>query len=359
MAEPKGPSNWLVNLAALVVVLAGLRAASSVIVLILVAAFLSIVTAPAVFWLQRRRLPTWAAVSLVVTGMVGVFVIAGVLVGTSINAFLRVAPFYRARLDQQLRQIGEWLRSRGLDIAPTGWAEAIDTGQVITVLSNALAAIGGLLGDSILILLVVAFTLLEVSTFEGKLEAAFGTSSASAARFRQIARHVERYLALKTWISLATGAGVGIWVAALDLDFALLWALLAFLLNFIPNFGSILAAIPAVVLGLLQFGPGRALLVAAGYLLVNMVMGNIIEPRLMGRTMGLSTLVVMLSLLVWGWLFGPVGLFLAVPLTMALKIVLEEREETRWLAILMSSGAFPPARPPAANQEAPARPGTP
>jgi predicted PurR-regulated permease PerM len=146
---------------------------------------------------------------------------------------------------------------------------------------------------------------------------------------------LRRYLAVKTWISMLTGAALGLWVAAIGLDFAVFWGLVAFLLNYIPNLGSIIAAIPPTLLALVQLGPGPAVLVVLGYLVVNMALGNIVEPMVMGRRLGLSTLVVFLSLVFWGWLFGPVGMFLSVPLTMAVKITLESSREFRWVAILL------------------------
>src|SRR5690606_25400577 len=152
-----------------------------------------------------------------------------------------------------------------------------------------------------------------------------------------VTREVQRFLAIKTLISLATGIliGVSVWLAGLD--FALLLGLLAFLLNYVPNIGSILAAIPGIMLALIQYGVSRALIVLAAYLAVNVALGNILEPNLMGRRFGLSTLIVVLSLIFWGWVLGPVGMLLSVPLTMIVKIMLEHTQDFRWLAILLGS----------------------
>ena len=117
----------------------------------------------------------------------------------------------------------------------------------------------------------------------------------------------------------------------------MLWGVLAFLLNYIPNLGSIIAGTPAVLLAFIQFGLGRALVVAAGYVVINIVFGNMIEPKIMGQRLGLSTLTVFLSLVFWGWVWGPVGMILSVPLTMVVKIALESKTETRWIALLLGS----------------------
>jgi predicted PurR-regulated permease PerM len=150
-------------------------------------------------------------------------------------------------------------------------------------------------------------------------------------------REVRHYLAIKTWISLATGFLVTVFLVSIGLDYAILWGVLAFMLNYIPTLGSIIAAVPAILLAYIQLGGGWAVGVTAGYLAVNLIMGNLIEPRVMGQGLGLSTLVVFLSLLFWGWVLGPVGMVLSVPLTVTLRIALESRQETRWIAVLLGS----------------------
>ncbi|MBA7685918.1 AI-2 transport protein TqsA [subsurface metagenome] len=142
-------------------------------------------------------------------------------------------------------------------------------------------------------------------------------------------------MAIKTLVSLATGVLVTIWIAIIGVDYPLLWGLLAFALNYVPNIGSIIAAIPVVLLATIQLGIIQAVAVAIGYLAVNLVMGNVIEPRFMGRGLGLSTLVVFLSLIFWGWILGPVGMLLSVPLTITAKIALDSSEETRWIGVLL------------------------
>ncbi len=132
---------------------------------------------------------------------------------------------------------------------------------------------------------------------------------------------------------------VAIWVWALGIDFPVIWGLLAFLLNFIPNLRSIIAAVPPVFLGYIQFGIGRAVLVAAGFGVVNLIFGNVVEPKFMGRKLGLFPLVAFLSLVFWGWVWGPVGMLLSVPMTMVVKIALESNPSTRWISILLDSEA--------------------
>jgi predicted PurR-regulated permease PerM len=150
-------------------------------------------------------------------------------------------------------------------------------------------------------------------------------------------QNLGRYLGIKTLVSLATGLCAGLLTWALDLDFPLLWAMFAFLLNYVPTIGSIIAAVPAVLLALIQIGPGAAGATAMGFISINLVFGNFLEPRLMGYGVGISPLVVFVGLIAWGWIFGPVGMLLSVPLTMTLKMALENDNRTRWVAILLGS----------------------
>jgi predicted PurR-regulated permease PerM len=201
-----------------------------------------------------------------------------------------------------------------------------------------------MLSNTLLIVLIVIFILLEVAGLPEKIKATFDNPETSLAQVNRFVDTVQRYVIIKSVISLITGIFIAVWLAIIGVDFPILWGLLAFLLNFIPSIGSIIAAIPAVLLALIQLGIGEALFAGLGYLVVNFVMGNIVEPRFMGSSLGISTLVVFLSLVFWGWIFGPIGMLLSVPLTMSVKIALDSRESTLWLSTLLSSGIPSPIK---------------
>lgn len=211
-------------------------------------------------------------------------------------------------------------------------------------MGDLLSQIGAILTNGFMIYLTMVFILLEASVLPDKIRAAMKNSPDTFHNLSKMADNVKRYLVLKTLISLATGLLITIWLIILKVDYALLWGLIAFLLNFVPSIGSIIAAIPAVILALVQLGPTAALFTALGYLVINVTIGNILEPRLMGQRLGLSTLVVFLSLIFWGWLLGPIGMLLSVPLTMLVKIILQSNEDTRWASILLGSES-PPSSP--------------
>ncbi len=343
---PTTGARTLLVLACLVVVVAGLKAASVFILPLLVALFLGIISLPLLHVLQRRRVPTALAVGLTV--VVDLALLGGVvtLVGGSIQGFIERAPQYRERLATLAGGLAPLLERFHVDVSQTLLTDLIDPGMAFDFLSGALRGAAAVLSQAVVVLLLVVLFLFEAASFERKLEIAFGRRSASA-RFEKIRGEILHYVGIKTLVSLATGMLVAAAMAALGIDFPLLWGLLAFLLNYVPNLGSILAAVPPVLLGLVQYGVGRALGVAAVFVAVNMVLGNVVEPYFMGRRLGLSTLVVFLSLVFWGWVWGPIGMFLSVPLTMIVKIMLENTEDLRWVAVLLDAGV-----PEAARKEA-------
>ncbi len=337
----------------IIIVVAGMRAAGPLLVPLILSIFLAFICEPAVLWLQRKRLPLALAVFFVIAGVILVGLALGAIAGASLSQFSQALPRYQAHLQNQMTQVIQWFGRLGIEISTRELLTHVDPSAAMRLGATMLSGLGELLTDSFLILLTVTFILFEASAFRKKLDAIWGPAGGSVDRFTKFAEDVFQFLAIKTLMSLATGLLVGIWVALLGVDFPVLWGLLAFLLNYVPNLGSIIAAAPAVLLALVQFGPGWALIVVVGYVVVNVVFGNLVEPKLMGRRLGLSTLAVFLSLVFWGWVLGPVGMILSVPLTMILKIALESGEETKWIAILLGPSAAVRSLAPAVNQPDP------
>jgi predicted PurR-regulated permease PerM len=324
--------------AACVILIAGMRAASPLLVPMFLAVFIAIVSAPPLFWLKKKGIPSVLAMCIVMVALLVTMVMLAALVGTSLDTFLRDMPEYQHRLQEKLSMLLAWLDAKGLDVGDRKLVEAFDPGVGLQLVTRIVTGLGNVLTNGFLIMLTVVFILLEASSFSDKIGALLDDPERSFNRLTLFFKNIQRYMAIKTVISIATGAAVALWLAVIGVDYALLWGIIAFLFNYIPNIGSILAAFPAVALALIQLGTTPAILAAAGYLVVNTVVGNIIEPRVMGRGLGLSTLVVFLSLVFWGWIFGPVGMLLSVPLTMTVKIALDGSDETRWIAVLLGEG---------------------
>ncbi len=325
----------LVSSAAFVIVVAGLKAAAPVIVPVLLAAFIAIISAPALFWLERRRVPKIPAFFLVAAAVVVLMVLFGIVLSTSAVDFARNLPEYQQKLHGAMNRIAEFAEAHGVSLSRSTVFSHVNPATVLKFTGTILGGLGTLLSQAVLIFLTVAFILFETSSFPRKLEALHYDLSNPETPVGLFLANVKKYLAIKTAASLATGLLIFLGLELFGLDYALLWGLLAFALNYIPSIGSIMAAAPPVVLALVQLNWRSALGVAALYLVVNSIIGNVIEPKYMGKGLGLSPLVVFLSLLFWGWVLGPVGMFLSVPLTMTAKIACDSSERTRPLGILL------------------------
>ncbi len=328
----------LIGLAAFIIVVAGMRAAQDMIVPFLLAVFIAIISTPLLTGLQQRGLPTPVALLAAIFSILAVVVGIATLVGGSLDGFSRELPVYQEKLTLQVDRLAGWLTKMGIGVSRDTFQDFLNPGSVMVLASGMLKGLGGVLTNTFLILLTVVFILLEVSTFSDKLRTALGSPESSLGHFRLMLDNVKRYMGIKTLTSALTGVLTGGALLLMKVDFAVLWGFLAFLFNFIPNIGSIIAAVPAVLIALLQLGPGAALIVMLIYLVVNLAVGSMIEPRLMGHRLGLSPLVVFVSLVFWGWVLGPVGMFLSVPLTIAVQIILDSNNDSRWLAILLGPG---------------------
>ena len=319
-------------LAALVVVGAGIKFAAPLLVPLLLATFLTIVTAPLVLGLEKRGVPASIAVVLALLIDAAGLMVIGLAVSESLAGFsLRLAD-YEALFAVWLASTTEWLEA--YSIGSDQVREVFSPSTVMDTVASLLKNIAGVLSNLMLVLVIVVFMLFETLGLRDKLLRVIA-DPARLDRLARGARRVNKYLAVKTATSSATGLLCGSLCVVIGIDFPMLWGLLAFLLNFIPTIGSIIAAVPPVLLALVLLGPGEALGTALGYLAVNFIIGNLLEPRILGRALGLSPLVVFLSMVLWGWLLGPVGALLAVPLTMGVRIALNDSQDFRWVAVLL------------------------
>ncbi|MGH5239768.1 AI-2E family transporter [Klebsiella pneumoniae] len=313
----KAGLHILLKLAALVIILAGIHAAADILVQLLLALFFAIVLNPLVTWFIRRGVRRPFAITLVVTAML---------------------PDFNRALTRKILQLQEYLPFLNLHINPERMLRRMDSERLMTWATTLMTQLSGAMASIVLLVMTVIFMLFEVRHLPYKLRFALNNPRLHIAGLHRALKGVTHYLALKTLISLWTGLIVWLGLLAMGVQFALMWGVLAFLLNYVPNIGSAISAIPPMLQALLFSGIYECLLVGALFLVVHMVLGNMVEPRMMGHRLGMSTLVVFLSLLVWGWLLGPVGMLLSVPLTSVCKIWMETTVGGSKLAILLGPG---------------------
>ena len=351
-------SRTILVLAGLVICVAGLKAAENFFVPVMLAFFVATVSYPVTKSLTQRRVPSFLAV--LITVLVDFAFIAGLVVlGMVLIEDLQAKwnQKYAAQISEKVSDASEALAGKldswGVVDAREKIQKAVDNNlenlqqiefeRIWTFGTGVLGQLLGFFGITVIFFILMIFMLSEGDRFGRRLQAITKANGPDIARMLKASRDIQRYLAIKTVVSLITGFLAGLLCWAVGLDFYLLWGIVAFALNFIPVIGSLVAGIPPVILALIMSGVPSAVVVASGYLLINNFLGNLIEPVLVGKRFGISTLVVVISVMFWGWVWGPFGMLLAVPLTMTLKVFLDGSSELRWLGVAIAGGN--PAEP--------------
>ena len=332
-------SRSIMVTAALVIVIAGMKYAAPLLVPFLLSVFIAVISFPLMSLLQQKGLPKGLSITLVMLLVIFIGISLAFLIGSSISDFSQSSLEYQQRISAEWGQIIHWLNNHGISVADS-IKEVADPAAALGLVSSILKGFGSVLTNSFLIILTVVFILIEAAGFTHKFISLNNSGSESlqsdGKMFSQVfVDKLRSYMSMKTIISMATGILIAVAMWLIGVDYPVLWGVLAFMLNFVPNIGSIIAAVPAVMLALVQLGFTSALLVAAVFVAVNVMIGSIIEPKYMGKGLGLSTLVVFVSLVFWGWVLGPVGMLLSVPLTITVKLALDSEPETQWLGQLL------------------------
>jgi AI-2 transport protein TqsA len=340
-------SRALIVTAAVIIVIAGMKQSAPLIVPFLLSVFLAVICFPLMCRLQQAGIPKGLSLSLVLLLVIAIGVGITLLVGSSLTDFSRMMPVYQQRISAEWAYILQWLNDHGVSVTDS-LKDVIDPSAAVGLVSSILKGFGNVLTNSFLIILTVIFILAEAAGLTQKF-LSFNSKGANQAltdgvdeenenspAFSQIfVEKVRNYMSMKTIISMITGVVIGTALWIIGVDYPVMWGVLAFMLNFVPNIGSLIAAVPAVLLTIVQLGAMPAVLVAVVYIAVNVVIGSIIEPKYMGKGLGLSTLVVFVSLVFWGWVLGPVGMLLSVPLTITVKLAFDSHPETQWLGHLL------------------------
>src|SRR5215212_2165047 len=320
-------------LAATVVVLVGLRLGAPILNPILFAVVLALLFSPVYSWLLRRGLPAPLALLGMLVLLTVLFLGLIFIVGGSISRFTERLGFYTTQLNGQVDSLDALIERLGLSNVDV--RDVVKPKALTDALGAILSGIAGFLSDFFLILVIMLFLLAEGPAMMNRLRASASTDNPQVANLTTVGRSVVRQFGLRAIVNLVTGAGVTVLLFLLGVDFPLLWGILTFFLSFVPYIGLVLAVTPAVVLALAEFGVSRAVLVIVGVVVINVLAENVLSPVMMGRGLNISPTIVFLSFIIWAWLLGGPGAFLALPITLFIAVMLDTFPETRWLASLM------------------------
>ena len=342
---PHGPLRLLIGLACAVIVIYGMRYAAGVLNPILLALFIVMAMTPSIRWLRGKGVPSWATLVIMLVFVLVVGLLFTSVLAVSLFQFQAKIPAYTDRLETLYSSIDSWLTSHGVDAGDL-LGSLLSPAKLAGIATGVVSGIINAFGNVLLMFLVVIFMIAEIFQFPAKLELRFGSES----RFHKAAgvfgQETRSYLFMKTWLALIPAAINTAVFYALGVDFPLLWGMLFFLLSYIPNIGFILSIIPPFAVTLLEQGFVRAIIVVAIIIVINFIIDSLVSPRIMGRGVGLTPLAVLLSLIVWAWVFGPVGALMSVPLTILVKrLFFENFEGTQFLSDALSSR--PRSREPA------------
>jgi AI-2 transport protein TqsA len=347
------PVHLLVTVACAVIVIGGMKLAQSFFIPILLAAFIATISFPITGWLRKNRVPRSIAVLLTVlidfAFLIGIILICISLLG---DLETKWQDTYYPALTQRIDEASEAtvgllekfdvkdarmkVEAYGLSNIQEQFTGKESMVKLLDLGTDVAWKALSFLGTTFMVLVLTIFMLSEARMFGRRADAILDARGPNFQRILLATSDIQRYLAIKTLVSLATGILAGFLCWAARLDFFLLWGILAFALNFIPVLGSIIAGVPPLILALLVHGGPSAMAIAIGFISINVFLGNFLEPMLMGRRFGLSTLVVIVSVLFWGYVWGPVGMLLGVPLTMVLKVMLDNSDEFRWLSVAIT-----------------------
>lgn len=358
---PAGASMTIINIAAAVglavLLVVVMQALASILKPFFIAIFLSILVYPAVALLIRFKVPRFVAYFIVFGAVIGLIYVLGVLVSINVSAFAERLPFYEQRLTvvteqaieliRHLMSLDRWGITKGIDLSVIDPFQYISLDKITSYIGASIGSVVSIIWEIVVILVFMVFILMEVDRISARVIWAYGEENAPEilAAADDINVSVMKYLWVKTLINIATGLGTSLILGIGGIDFFVLWGIIAFVLNYIPYVGSIFAVAFPTLMALVQLSPFGALMIMLFLLALHNGLGNFIEPKVMGRELNLSPLVVLISLAFWGWMWGFVGMVLAIPITSTIKIVMEHIPATRNLARFMSDVLEPPAEP--------------
>ena len=334
------------QLVVLVLVLLGavlLREVASMVVPLLFGGFLALVAWPMVGALERRALPRSAALALTIVIVLLVVLGTALVIGISIGQLVVLLPRYEGRLDDVVASLREELARFGIDADPQAVLALVSPEQIASVVRS-IASTASNAGLALLVIvLTMAYALTGGASLEHRAHGAFGREHALVVGVNRFGRDLRRYLWVRALLGLFAAVLVFVLLLLVGVPLPALWAFLVFAASFVPNIGVIVALVPPMVLALLDGGIAAAIAVGAGYVAINFVQDNFLQPIVLGSELNLSPLVVFVGVIVWAWVLGPAGALLAVPLTVGLVSILEASPSSRSVAVLLRNKVDEPA----------------
>ena len=331
--------SLLVGLASAVLVVAGLRTMAGLLTPILLSLFLVLITYPILAWLKGRGLPNWLAYILVLLGVLAVGAFGIFFLATSVNELIDLLPTYSDQIEAQVNMLWQWLTDQGVtldDIQSLSWFQPERIIQLSLSLTTTLL---GIVSDTGLTLLIFIYMLAAAPAFSAQLKRGLRDSPSTLQRFEEFASSTSSYLMIKGWLGALTALVQMLLMWWLGLDFAVLWGVLSFAFNFVPNIGFYIALAPPLLIAIIELSWVKAALFAVAYIAINNFFDIVIAPRYLAKGLDLSVLVTFLAVIIWAWILGPIGAFLALPLTiMVKKLLLEPFPQTQLVAKLLGAG---------------------
>ena len=310
----------IIIIAFIFIAIIGMKFTAPILSLVLLSMFIAIIIYPFLMWLRRKGLSYNMSVSITLVGIA--------LLGVAIVGFLVVT------VAQLIREIPS------LTINSSGFLAQYGN-QVIQFLVAHIpdTNVGGFIADGTFIVFAVIFLVYELPQIKIRLENGLGKNNPTLDKTYGLMRAFVEYFVIRAKVNFFYGIGVSAILVVFDINFALLWGLLTFFLGFIPYIGIIIAAIPAVLIAWAKYGIQGAIVMTLFFIIINTIAESVIFPKLTGRGLQMSVYVVFVSLFVWGWILGPIGFFIGVPMTLVVIKYLENFKETQWIALLMGSDA--------------------
>ena len=328
--------NYFFYFASLVIIIAGLKIAYEIVIILFLAIFISSIISTLLNILEKKHIPKLIAYLFVLGIFTLISLLLAYIVNISLKDFILNLPMYEVKLQKAVVDVIAFGESYGYEIDKETILSTLNLNSFLGITTNLIGSIGTFLSKFLLIVIGIGFILAESKSFEKKLNLIFRKESDKLEHFNLFSSNIQKYFLVKTATSFLTGFLVSLTLIFFDIDYPILWGVVAILFNFIPVVGSIIAAIPAILLAFVTTDLNTTLILIVLYLSINIFISNILEPKFMGKELGLSPLIIFFSLILWGWVLGIIGMFLAVPITMTLKIAFESNDATKWISLLMS-----------------------